>query len=353
MLSTSHKLSWRVCSAPEILCTKWWIGGRLSFLLGNGRNYRTQACREPSIEQFQPDPLLYNHRPVYGHPPVRNFSSDPLHEAKSLQHWYKNWQERRKTKLTASTFGGAIGLWRGRRVQLWLEKIGAEEPFKGNWATWWGNVKEKEALQRYKLITGHDIAFPLFQLYGERDPEHDWIAASPDGLIEKPFYGLPSRGVLEIKCPFFDDMKDAKPWKRIPLYYIPQAQGLLEIMDRDWMDFYMWTPRGSSLFRVHRDREYWNVMRLALSDFWLNHVLPARELCSTKNIKNPRVELPSLRPAPKHESCDYIIKESRRIVDASPLLIREIDGVLQPIWQPASPTMNQHDFQDYCLPDSE
>ena len=44
-------------------------------------------------------------------------------ESTGSQHWFKNWHEQRKHKLTASTFGGAVGFWPCRRVQLWLEKL--------------------------------------------------------------------------------------------------------------------------------------------------------------------------------------------------------------------------------------
>ncbi|XP_044490016.1 uncharacterized protein LOC123214332 [Mangifera indica] len=70
-------------------------------------------------------------------------------QSSSLHHWFKNCQESRKHKLTASTFAGAIGFWPHRRVQLWLEKTGATEPFSGNLATCWSNIKEEEALERY------------------------------------------------------------------------------------------------------------------------------------------------------------------------------------------------------------
>ncbi|KAG6714520.1 hypothetical protein I3842_05G206500 [Carya illinoinensis] len=120
------------------------------------------------------------------------------------QHWFKNWQKLRQHKLTASTFAAAIGFWHRRRVQLWLEKIGAIEPFSGNLATFWSNIKEEEALERYKLITGNTVLFPEFQVYGGRNPEDDWLACSPDGVVDRLVYDLPSRGVLEIKCPFFN-----------------------------------------------------------------------------------------------------------------------------------------------------
>ncbi|KAF5942193.1 hypothetical protein HYC85_019835 [Camellia sinensis] len=250
-------------------------------------------------------------------------------QSSGLQHWFKSWQEHRKHKLTASTFGGAIGFWPRRRVQLWLEKLGAIEPFTGNLATCWSNIKEEEALERYKLITGNAVLFPEFQIYG-KNPDDDWLAASPDGVVDKLVYGLPSRGILEIKCPFFGgNTSSASPWSRIPLYCVPQAQGLMEIVDRDWMDFYVWTPKGSSLFRLYRDVEYWDVLKIALSDFWLKHVVPARELCSKSVITNPLTQLRSLRPAPRHELCKFLVHESKCLVNNSKLLMCEIHGKLQ------------------------
>ncbi|RHN73258.1 putative restriction endonuclease type II, YqaJ viral recombinase, ING family [Medicago truncatula] len=257
------------------------------------------------------------------------FTSEETHsvlEAPCLQHWFKNWQTLRKQKLTASTFAAAIGFWHKRRSQLWLEKIGAIEPFSGNLATCWSNIKEEEALERYKLITGNTVLFSEFQVYDSK-PEDSWLAASPDGIIDRMVYDLPSRGVLEVKCPYFDgDMSKALPWYRIPVHYIPQAQGLMEILGRDWMDFYVWTVNGSSLFRIYRDPEYWDVMKIALSDFWWKHVQPARESYSSSVIKDPLFQLRSLTPAPKHELCRDIVYRSKHIVDNSNLLIREIHG---------------------------
>ncbi|XP_022896096.1 uncharacterized protein LOC111410122 isoform X1 [Olea europaea var. sylvestris] len=263
-------------------------------------------------------------------PRILSSEIHPILRSSGLQHWFKNWQNLRKNKLTASTFATAIGFWHRRRIQLWLEKLGAIEPFAGNLATCWSNIKEEEALERYKLITGNTVSFPKFQVYGEQNPDDNWLAASPDGSVDSVVYGLSSRGVLEIKCPFFDgDMRKAIPWKRIPLYFIPQAQGLMEILDRDWMDLYMWTVNGSSLFRLHRNREYWDVLKIALSDFWWKHVQPAKEECNKSVITNPRVQLKSLMPAPKHELCSHIVYESKRVVDNSVLLMREINFKLQ------------------------
>lgn len=250
-------------------------------------------------------------------------------QASCLQHWFKNWQALRRNKLTASTFAAAIGFWRRQRVQLWLEKIGAIEPFSGNLATCWSNIKEEEALERYKLITGNTVLFPEFQVYDSHPQNSSWLAASPDGVIDRLVHELPSRGVLEIKCPYFNgDISKALPWSRIPIHYIPQAQGLMEILGRDWMDFYVWTPNGSSLFRLHRDAEYWDVMEIALYDFWWKHVHPARELYSSTVSRSSLFQLRTVRPAPRHELCRDIVYKSKCIAANSKLLMREIHGKL-------------------------
>ncbi|KAK3018572.1 hypothetical protein RJ639_004297 [Escallonia herrerae] len=294
----------------------------LALIPGNRRDYSQNILQQESTR------LITNNQGFYHtdcSPTTLYGETYPILQSSGLQHWFKNWQEQRKHKLTASTFAQAVGLWPRRRVQLWLEKIGAIQPFAGSLATCWSNIKEEEALERYKLITGNAVIFPEFQVYLKTNPEDNWLAASPDGVIDTSVHGLPSQGLLEIKCPFFDgDMSKGFPWTRIPLYCIPQAQGLMEILDREWMDFYVWTPKGSSLFRIFRDQEYWNVLKIALSDFWWKHAQPARKLYNSSLITNPHVQLKSFRPEPRHELCGFIVYESRRLSDNSKLLMREI-----------------------------
>lgn len=197
-------------------------------------------------------------------------------------------------------------------------------------------MKEGDALERYKLITGFGVCFPQFQVYNKSNTEDDWLGASPDGVV----YGLPSAGVLEVKCPFYDEqMGRALPWKRIPLHCMPQAQGLMEILDRDWMHFYVWTPNGSSLFKLERDHDYWELLKSALSDFWWKHVQLAKKELAEKELcrLNPRTDpdpdpftiIKHLKPAPKHELCSTIVKASKCLVDHSQLLWREVHGILQ------------------------
>ncbi|KAL5994999.1 hypothetical protein ACLOJK_025057 [Asimina triloba] len=209
---------------------------------------------------------------------VLSLESYSFLQSSGLQHWFKNWQEQRKHKLTASTFGSAVGFWPRRRVQLWLEKIGLIEPFTGNLATCWSNIQEEVALERYKLITGNSVCFPEFQVYNSTNPQDDWLAASPDGVVEHFAYGLPCGGVLEVKCPFENG---------------------------------------------ERNQQYWELLNLALSDFWWKHVQPAKELCRMDPVTDPFTLVEPLKPAPRHELCREIICASRLLVDESRLLAIE------------------------------
>ena len=217
--------------------------------------------------------------------------------------------EQRKNKLTASTFGSAIGMWAGRRAQLWLEKLNFLEPFSGNSSTQWKNLKSDIALNQYLLITGNRIQFLDFIVYREGE---DWLSASPNGVIING--SSASEGVLEIKCPFFKgNLMSSSPWVQVPVFYMPQVQGLMEILDREWLDLFCWTPNGSSLIRVPRDREYWYLMKTALVDFWWKHVIPAKEILSVELTEDSIKELKMLRPRPRHELFNSIACSSRHL----------------------------------------
>ncbi|MED6130173.1 hypothetical protein PIB30_115371, partial [Stylosanthes scabra] len=85
----------------------------------------------------------------------------------------------------------------------------------------------------------------------------DWLGASPDGLLGC----FPEGGILEVKCPYNKGKPETGlPWSSMPFYYMPQVQGQMEIMDCEWVDLYCWTPNGSTIFRVLRERSYWELI---------------------------------------------------------------------------------------------
>eukprot|EP00850_Spirogloea_muscicola_P024720 SM001377S00216 [mRNA] locus=s1377:9:2096:- [translate_table: standard] len=101
-------------------------------------------------------------------------------EAQQTDEWFAA----RRGRLTASTFSAALGFWPRGRVELWEEKIGLREPFRGNAATRWGTKKEAVAIEEYKRVTCNAVERKAFQVYrGGGDTTAGWLGASPDGLV--------------------------------------------------------------------------------------------------------------------------------------------------------------------------
>ncbi|KAH7405218.1 hypothetical protein KP509_15G061300 [Ceratopteris richardii] len=229
------------------------------------------------------------------------------------------WHELRNDRLTASAFSTALGFWGlSRRVELWEEKIGLREPFAGNQATEWGSTQEAGAIEAYQKMTGNIVQSLGFKIYHEGDNVQDWLGASPDGLVDAKMSGTYEKGgVLEVKCPHNKGRPDlCVPWTLVPYYYMPQLQGLMEILDRDWLDFYVWTLNGSKVFRVERNADYWTLMFGVLSDFWWANVVPAKQsLLLQKNV-----DVKIYRPCVLPKMAAVIKAESQLLSAKAPLI---------------------------------
>ncbi|OVA06431.1 YqaJ viral recombinase [Macleaya cordata] len=232
------------------------------------------------------------------------------------------WFALRKDKLTTSTFSTALGFWKGqRRSELWHEKVFAPETDSFTAAARacmdWGVLNEPVAIERYKSITGRDVDFLGFATHAEE--QFRWIGASPDGLLGT----CPGGGILEVKCPYNKGKPElGLPWSTLPFYYMPQVQGQMEVLDREWVDLYCWTPNGSTVFRVCREREYWQLINGILREFWWGNVIPARELLLLGKEEDVRL----YEPAPTHRQTGLVISKSIKLAAESKLLCREIAG---------------------------
>ncbi|KAL7261274.1 hypothetical protein ACSBR1_006836 [Camellia fascicularis] len=234
----------------------------------------------------------------------------------------EEWFALRRDKLTTSTFSTALGFWKGkRRYELWHEKVFASDiqlmEASRMGAMEWGVLNEAAAIERYKSITGRDVSLLGFATHSEE--RFDWIGASPDGLLGC----FPGGGILEVKCPFNKGKPEmGLPWSTMPFYYMPQVQGQMEIMDRDWVDLYCWTPNGSTIFRVCRERSYWQLMHGILRKFWWENVVPAREAL----LLGSKEEARSYKPESTHEQTGLVIVKSVKLASEAKLLCREIAG---------------------------
>ncbi|XP_030459980.1 uncharacterized protein LOC115680312 [Syzygium oleosum] len=234
----------------------------------------------------------------------------------------EEWFSLRKDKLTTSTFSTALGFWKGtRRFELWKEKVFAPEmqipePSK-MCAMEWGVLNEAAAIDRYKSITGREVSLLGFATHSEE--RFEWLGASPDGLLGCFLGG----GILEVKCPYNKGKPEvALPWTTMPFYYMPQVQGQMEIMDRDWVDLYCWTPNGSTILHVCRDRGYWELIHGILREFWWENVVPAREAL----LMGKEEEANSYKPASTHRQTGLAIVKSLKLASEAKLSCREIAG---------------------------
>lgn len=227
------------------------------------------------------------------------------------------WFALRKDKLTTSAFSTALGFWSGnRRAELWHEKVFAPETptldLSAKAAMDWGVLNEAAAIEKYKSITGREVAFLGFVGSG-------WLGASPDGVLGC----FPDGGILEVKCPFNKGKPElGLPWKAMPYYYMPQVQGQMEIMNLEWVDLFCWTPNGSSTFRVFRDRGYWELIHRILHDFWWGHVVPAREAVLLGKVEDAK----AFEPQPKHQLTNLVLFKSRKLAVEVKLFCKDIAG---------------------------
>eukprot|EP00250_Pteridium_aquilinum_P023198 c26390_g1_i1 orf=46-996(+) len=248
-------------------------------------------------------------------------ASSPI-SAYEVRQGTDDWHELRQGRLTASSFSTALGFWGvDRRVELWEEKVGLRERFAGNPATQWGSSQEAAAVERYQKLTGNIVQSLGFKIYKEGDDVQGWLGASPDGLIDEGMCGVYEKcGILEVKCPHNKGKPElCVPWAAVPYYYMPQVQGLMEILDRDWVDLYVWTLNGSTIFRVERNSEYWTLIYGVLSDFWWANVVPAKQTI----LLQKNVDANIYRPVHLHRLTSVIIRESRTLASKAPLIWKD------------------------------
>ncbi|KAJ4973454.1 hypothetical protein NE237_006628 [Protea cynaroides] len=237
----------------------------------------------------------------------------------------EEWFALRRDKLTTSTFSTALGFWKGnRRSELWQEKVftldAGSITAAGKAAMDWGVLNESIAIEQYKSITGRDVSSLGFAVHSEE--QFKWLGASPDGLLGC----CPGGGILEVKCPYNKGMPElALPWSTMPFYYMPQVQGQMEIMNREWVDLYCWTPNGSTIFRVCRHHGYFELIYGILWEFWWENVVPAREAL----LLGKEEDVKAYRPALTHKQTGLVISKSKELAAEARLICRDIAGLTE------------------------
>ena len=189
------------------------------------------------------------------HPKVKELISREYDAQRS-----EKWLSLRGNMLTASDAATAIGDNPYEKPEdLILKKCGYNK-FTGNEFTAHGNKYEDEArdiyCKKYNEVA-HEIGL-------HPHPSYSWLGGSPDGITE-------SGKLIEIKCPL-----KRKITPEVPVYYMPQIQLLLEILDLEEAVFIQYKPSeltwpGPEEFvvtEVTRDRKWFEEKLPIMDELW-------------------------------------------------------------------------------------
>lgn len=161
---------------------------------------------------------------------------------------------------SASNFGKVItpGGKKSTQVEGYLNRLvadiltGRSEQMEPNEAMQRGTELEPEARAYYELIAGRveEVGFCIHD---------DGFGCSPDGVV--------GDGLLEIKCPLAHTQVEVLRDGVIPSIYIPQVQGQMLVMDKQWCDFLSYHPDMKPLLvRVERDAKFCALLHEVLKE---------------------------------------------------------------------------------------
>ena len=167
-------------------------------------------------------------------------------DTSNLQQGSRAWHDARRGKLTASIMGYLLGICKWKtRAQAWNDLRGLGDDLSENKAVAWGSANELNGTLEYMKRTANRVEMTGLHVH----PTYDWIAGSPDGLVG-------SEGLLEVKCPFYRQT----PHLEVPAHYYIQMQVCLACTSRKWCDYVSWTPFGTTIHRVTRDADLFNIL---------------------------------------------------------------------------------------------
>lgn len=194
----------------------------------------------------------------------------------------EEWFKKRKGRVTGSNIGAILGINKYKSADDVLREMvrawhGAETEFKGNQATEWGTFNEDGAIAEYQMETGNTVQECGFFVH----PEHPWLGASPDGLVGDD-------GVVEIKAPY--SKRNGGEFLSVydQMHYMAQIQFEMFCTGRAWVDFYQWSPHGTSLERVDFDPDFVAHAMPKLSEF---HARFVQEIENPAHLQPKRQEI--------------------------------------------------------------
>lgn len=162
------------------------------------------------------------------------------------------WRQARVGKITGSRIGAVLGvspfITRRRVMREMAEEMLGEITEIDGPAMRWGRENEETALKLYEFLIAGDLPMEEVGFLEKGD-----VGASPDALVG-------DEGMVEVKCPY-GIREDAHPSFKSVFeldyrHYMHQVQMQMYCADREWCDFFQWTPNGYRCERVYRDPDW-------------------------------------------------------------------------------------------------
>ena len=221
----------------------------------------------------------------------------------------ETWFKKRVGKITGSRAGAILGLSPFSKPKdvmrsMVRDSLGEESEFISNIAVDYGTNFESIAQGDFELESGLDVIETGFHIH----PEHEWLGASPDGLIGDD-------AILEIKCPYGKrDSDDFKPVFEQPHYY---AQLMMEMActGRNQAYFYQWSVKGSILETVVFSHDWFNENLPKLKAFYNDYL---------ENIKKPDKHLAPLVQTKIAEKLSHDFISAKIELDEAKLKLDEL-----------------------------
>ena len=231
----------------------------------------------------------------------------------------QEWFEARRGKLTGSNIGAALGInpWKTPDDlirQMVREYHGAEPDFTGNMATEYGATHEPLALMDYMGQSGNMVEECGFFVH----PDHDWLGASPDGLIDDD-------GLIEVKCPFGLRNKTGKDLvfktaEEQPHYYA-QMQIEMACTGRKWCHFYQWAKDGYYIESVEFNQKWFTDNLPILLEFYHRYI---NEVDNPEHLEPKQKEINTLKAKELIEEWDQITETINNATARKKELLEEL-----------------------------
>ena len=176
------------------------------------------------------------------------------------------WYAARENMITASDIASVLGVNPYKSRQALLKNKVDPPEYVSNFATIHGNKYEDEA----RFLFGKLYNLETWDVGLFRHNEYKWIGGSPDGIAS-------DGSLLEIKCPVKREIKH-----EIPVYYYPQVQICMEVLDIPKCYFIQYKPETLynngiiDVLEVYRNKEWFAESYPVIETFW-NDVLYYRE----------------------------------------------------------------------------